>query len=108
MTFERTPEEMRFIAQVPIAARDSVTVRYEVERAMRIPGDFILNALVPADGIRITLNVDGFKLGVVPLHPNPDKLKPLPPDTWLFDAGILPWQGFRFTSAVLPNTQETA
>jgi hypothetical protein len=100
LTFKRTPQEICFIAQVPIAARGSVTVRYVVERAIRIPGDYILNATVPADGIRIMLNVDGFQLGVVPLHPVPDVLKPLPPDTWLCEAGILPWQGFQFTAEV--------
>lgn len=110
LTFRRNTREMSFAAQVPIAARrssitgsvtGSVTVRYEVERAIRIPGDYVLSAPVPADGIKIILNVEGFELTVIPLHPDPDALRHPQPDTWRFDAGILPWQGFRFRSKAL-------
>jgi hypothetical protein len=76
----------------------------------------VLHAPVPADGIKITLTVHGFKLAVLPLHPNRDALRPLQHNTWLFDAGILPWQGFRFASWIederIPtgtsNNRETA
>lgn len=89
---------MRFAAQVPIPPLRSVRVTYEVERAIRVPGDFVLNARVPADGIKIIIDVHGFKLDVFPLHPNRDALRRLQRDTWKFEAGILPWQGFRFTA----------
>lgn len=98
LTFERTKQEMLFIALVPISARGRVKITFEVERAIRIPGNFVLNAPVPADGIKITLNVDGFQLAVLPLHPNRLALRNPQPDTWQFDDGILPWQGFRFTA----------
>ncbi len=108
LTFTRNTQEMRFAAQVPISPRGKVAVKYDVERAIRVPGDYVLHAPVPADGIKIILTVDGFKLRVLPLHPNRDGLRPTQGDTLLFDAGILPWQGFRFTSEVLPNPRETA
>ncbi|MGA7384892.1 MAG: hypothetical protein WBW81_09480 [Methylocella sp.] len=101
LTFTRNTQEVVFAARVPISPQGKVTVRYEVARAIRVPGDYVLNALAPADGIKITLNlnVEGFKLGVLALHPNPGALRHPQPDMWLFDAGILPWQGFQFTSA---------
>jgi hypothetical protein len=60
----------------------------------------VLNAPVPADGIKIILNVDGLNMAVVPLHPERNALSHPQPDTWRFDAGLLPWQGFRFTADV--------
>jgi hypothetical protein len=71
-----------------------------VQRAIRVPGYYVLTSATPADGIRITINVDGFRMAVVPLHSDGEKLRNPQRDTWVFDAGILPWQGFRFTSEI--------
>jgi hypothetical protein len=103
LALRRDSEVLRIDAQVKMPARRSVTVRYQVERAIRVPGNYILSATGPADGIKIIVSVRGFKLTVVPLHPNRDALRHPQEDTWLFDAGILPWQSFRFTSEILNN-----
>jgi hypothetical protein len=97
LTFKRDRQVMVVAAQVLISPRSTVQVRYKVKRAIRVPGDFVLNALVPADGIKIIIDVQRFNLEVFPLHPNP--LHRLQSDTWKCEAGILPWQGFRFTAA---------
>ena len=66
-----------------------------------MPGHYILSAPNPADGIIITIAVDGFRLNVVPLHPDRKALHHQQgSNTWEFHAGILPWQGFRFTSQI--------
>ncbi len=100
LTLKRTSQEMQLVAQVHIPPRRNITVRYQVERAIRVPGQFVLNATAPADGIKIITRVNGFKLFVVPLHPDAEALRHPQPDTWQFDAGILPWQGFRFIAEV--------
>jgi hypothetical protein len=46
LTFTRNKQEMRFAAQVPISPEGKVTVKYEVERAIRVPGDYVLHAPV--------------------------------------------------------------
>ena len=71
-------------------------VRVELERAIRVPGNYVLSATTPADGIRIIINAEGFEMNVDPLHPDKEKIYHPQRDTWRFEAGILPWQGFRF------------
>jgi hypothetical protein len=95
---ERDTREMRMSADVAIRPRRSIKVTFGVERAIRVPGHYVLSAPVPADGIRIIINVHGFSLTVVPLHPDREALQKPQTDTWRFDAAILPWQSFRFTA----------
>jgi hypothetical protein len=98
LALRRDKQVMELTAHVRIPGRRKVTVRYRVQRAIRVPGDFVLTALVPADGIKIIITVDGFKLTVVPLHPHREALLHPQEDTWTFDAGILPYQSFRLAS----------
>jgi len=101
LLLQKIGQELIFTATVPIAARRRVTVRYDVEREIRVPGNYVLSAAVPADGIRIIIRVVGFKMAVVALHPNRGALYNAPgSDTWQFDSGILPWQSFRFISEI--------
>jgi hypothetical protein len=100
LTARRDPRELSLTAEVNIPGRRRVGVSFQVQRAIRVPGYYVLTSATPADGIRITINVDGFRMAVVPLHPDGEKLRNPQRDTWVFDAGILPWQGFRFTSEI--------
>jgi hypothetical protein len=96
ITLNKDTRELSITAICPIRRR--VSVRFEVRRAIRVPGHYVLTAPVPADGIRIVTNIVGFKLAVLPLHPNHQSLRNPQRDTWEFDAGILPYQGFRLTA----------
>jgi hypothetical protein len=107
LTLMRDSQHLALTADVKLRARQKVTVRYKVERAIRVPGNYVLSATVPADGIKIIVKVAGFKLTVVPLHPDREALSNPQDDTWQFEAGILPFQSFRFTSTV-PAAKVTA
>ncbi len=98
VVLRRDGQVMDLTAHVRIPGRRKITVRYQVQRPIRVPGDFVLTAFVPADGIRIIISVSGFKLTVVPLHPHREALLHPQADTWTFDAGILPFQSFRLAS----------
>jgi hypothetical protein len=99
LTLVRDGQHLALTADIKLPARQRVPVRYKVERAIRVPGNYVLSATVPADGIKIIVKVAGFKLIVVPLHPDHEALRNPQDDTWLFEAGILPFQSFRFTAA---------
>jgi hypothetical protein len=98
VVLQRDTREMKITADVKIPPRRSITINFQVERAIRVPGHYVLSAPVPADGIRIITAVEGFRLTVVPLHPDHEALRNPQRDTWEFDAALLPWQGFRFTA----------
>lgn len=100
LTLERVGQAMDLTANVNIEARRSVAVNFEVQREIRVPGNYVLSSSVPADGIKIIITVTGFRLTVVPLHPHRKGLRSIGFDTWQFDDGILPWQGFRFVSEI--------
>lgn len=86
LSLERKGQEMMLKAQVGIRARHRVTVKFRVERAIRVPGNYILSAPVPADGIKIIVNVHGFNLNVVALHPDREAMNHPQADTWEFRA----------------------
>jgi hypothetical protein len=98
VVLQRDAMEMTVTADVKIPARRSITVNFQVERAIRVPGYYVLSAPHPADGMKIIIGVEGFRLTVVPLHPDRGALRNPQRDTWEFDAALLPWQGFRFTA----------
>ncbi|HEV3114260.1 MAG TPA: hypothetical protein VGY99_27555, partial [Candidatus Binataceae bacterium] len=98
LTVRRSAQDTRFAVQVDIPARGRIKVHFEVVRAIRVPGNFVLIATAPADGITIITNIDGFNLDVAALHPDREALHNTQHGKWQFDAGILPWQGFRFIS----------
>ncbi|MGA7630519.1 MAG: hypothetical protein WCB11_07110 [Terriglobales bacterium] len=107
LTLERVGQALNLTAKVKIPARSFIRVNFAVQREIRVPGNYVLSSNVPADGIEIMINVTGFKLTAVPLHPHRQGLIPRTDDTSHFDAAILPWQGFRFVSEVAPSLQVT-
>src|SRR5580700_8715829 len=64
LTVRRSAQDTRFAVQVDIPARGRIKVHFEVVRAIRVPGNFVLIATAPADGITIITNIDGFNLDV--------------------------------------------
>jgi hypothetical protein len=110
-TLECVGQNMNLAVDIKIPAESFVSVSFSVQREIRVPGNYVLSSPVPADGIKIRINVEKFKLYAVPLHPNGrEGLRQISDDTWQFDAGILPWQGFRFVSESvdLPGSSPTA
>jgi hypothetical protein len=99
VTLQSTRQNLLLTAPVRIPGRGRVGVKFEVEREIRVPGNYVLSVREPADGIKIIIDVEGFNLSVAALHPNRDALShPAGSDSWEFRVGILPWQGFRFIS----------
>jgi hypothetical protein len=98
LTLQRGPRVMRMAANVRIRALSRITVSFQVKRAIRVPGNYVLTTPVPTYGIDIISHAVGFKLSVVALHPDTEALLPLPGNRWEFRAAMLPWQGFRFVA----------
>jgi hypothetical protein len=93
-------QQIRFAVPVSIPGRGKIGVTFEGERAVHVPGNYVLYATAPADGIKIVVSGDQLHLEVFPLHPNRTALRRPSSNTWQFECGILPWQGFQLRCAI--------
>lgn len=99
ITLQQRPNQLRFDVEVEIPARGTFDVRYVVKRAIRVPGIFVLVASAPADGIRIKARGRNVTFQVIPFHPHRNDLANPGPGEWVFDRGMLPWQGVEIRSS---------
>lgn len=96
---QKKNDEIVFATLVKIPSRESVKVSFGVERAIRVPGTFIIYTPVPANGIEITIESGELEFEIIPLHPNKKGLRHPVKGLWEFEYGILPWQGFQVRCA---------
>jgi len=93
-------KQVRFSKQVLLPREGTTHVRYQLLRAIRAPGIYVLASSTPAAGIEIAIeSTPELKFDVRPLHPQSEHLLTVEPGRrWKFTDGILPWQGFQIVS----------
>lgn len=97
--------QVGFSRQVQLPRAGTTRVRYELLRAIRAPGVYVLACATPADGIRIKIeSTHQLEFDVRPLHPQGDRIRIIESARrWEFPYGLLPWQGFQIVSFPPPT-----